>query len=317
MTDLSNDEPQPGGASRTHNRATLPRRKYGSGSDELSIVGLGGIVLSKVDQDSADRIVAEAVEKGVCYFDVAPTYGEAELRLGPALAPYRKDVFLACKTTKRLREEAEAELNRSLERLRTDHVDLYQFHALNDLAKDVDVAFGKGGALEAFVQARKDGRARHLGFSAHSVEVAMVAMDRFDFDSVLLPVHFASFCAGNFGPQVIEKARSKGMAVLALKPLAHCARPSKGREERRAFPNCWYQPLSDPDQAALSLRFTLSQPVSAALPPGDESLFRLAVDIAMNYEPLTDQEQARIRDWAAETPPLFRYDEAENKSYVA
>jgi len=317
MRDSSQDNAQTGETGRAGNRPTLPRRRYGRGPEELSVVGLGGIVLSRLEQDHANRIVSEAVEKGVCYFDVAPTYGEAELRMGPALAPYRKHVFLACKTERRLRKEAEAELSQSLERLRTDHVDLYQLHALIDVEKDVDVAFGKGGALEAFVQARKDGRVRHLGFSTHSVEAAMVAMERFDFDSVLLPIQFASFYAGNFGPQVIEKARSKGMAVLALKAMAHCARPSRARAQRRTHPNCWYQPLSDPDSAALALRFTLSRPVTAALAPGEESLFRLAVDIAMNYQPLTADEEDRVGAWAAETPPLFIYDEVENKSHTA
>lgn len=92
------------------NPARLPRRPYGRTGERLSIIGFGGIVVSGVEQEHADRVVAQAVEKGVNYFDVAPTYGDAEIKLGPALEPYRKDVFLACKTTQRTKEGAAAEL---------------------------------------------------------------------------------------------------------------------------------------------------------------------------------------------------------------
>jgi len=295
-------------ATRTHNAATLARRPYGKTGMKLSIIGLGGIVVSKIEQERADRIVAEAVEKGVNYFDVAPTYGDAELKLGPALQPYRKKTFLACKTTRRDAEGAEAELTRSLKRLRTDYVDLYQLHAITDVEKDVDAAFAKGGAMETFLAARKAGRVRYVGFPAHSVEAAMAAMDRFDFDSILFPVNFACWCAGNFGPQVIAKAREKGAAVLALKVLAYRAWPSRKDPRRRAVPKCWYEPLFDRDQAALGLRFALSQPVTAALPPGEPALYDLALDLAMNYKPLTGGEQEQVKRWAMKTKPMFRYD---------
>ena len=160
------------------NASKLPRRAYGDTGERLSIIGFGGIVVSGAEQEHANRIVAEAVEKGVNYFDVAPSYGDAEIKLGPALEPYRKDVFLACKTTQRTKEGAAAELKESLKRLRTDHLDLYQLHALSDREKDVDVAFGPGGAMEVFLEAKKQGQVRYLGFSAHSEEAALAAMER-------------------------------------------------------------------------------------------------------------------------------------------
>ena len=196
------------------NPALIPRREYGKTGVKLSIVGFGGIVIAGAEQEHANRVVAEAVERGVNYFDVAPTYGDAEVVLGPALEPYRKNVFLACKTTQREREGAEAELKQSLERLRTDHFDLYQLHGIMSVEKDVDIAFGKGGAMEVFIEAKKSGQVRHIGFSAHSVE--------------------------------------------------------------------------------------------AAIPPGEEELFRRAIDLAMKFRAITPEEEDEVRTLAAKMNPIFR-----------
>ena len=287
------------------NAPKLPRRAYGDTGERLSIIGFGGIVVSGVEQEHANRVVAEAIEKGVNYFDVAPTYGDAEIKLGPALEPYRKDVFLACKTTQRTKDAAAAELKESLKRLRTDHLDLYQLHAISDVEKDVETAFGKGGAMELFLDAKKQGRARYLGFSAHSEEAALAAMERYDFDSVLFPINFATFYEGNFGPRVIEAAKSKGVARLALKAMAKQRWPEND-PLRKQYPKCWYQPLTDRKEAKLGLYFTLSQPITAAIPPGDESLFRLALDLAMGFRPVSQREKETLRQMAHSLDPVFR-----------
>lgn len=285
---------------------TLARRPYGNTGISLSIIGMGGIVVRDAEQDHANRIVAEFVGRGVNYFDVAPTYGNAQDKLGPALEPHRKDVFLACKTAGRTAAEAAGELRHSLEVLRTDYFDLYQLHAVTDVAKDIDTVFAKGGAMETLTAARKAGQIRYLGFSAHSVEAAFAAMDRFDFDSILFPVNFATYHTGHFGPQIMEKAESRGLARLALKALARQKWPDDHDPGRKLYPKCWYQPLTDPREAALALRFTLSQPVTAALPPGDESLFRLALDVASaGISPLTDPESQELQALAERLNPVF------------
>ena len=289
---------------KTSNSPTLPRRPFGTTGIPLSVIGMGGIVVMNAEQEHANRIVAEFVERGVNYFDVAPSYGNAEDKLGPALEPFRKNVFLACKTTKRTRDEAAAELKQSLEKLRTDHFDLYQLHAVTDLAKDIDAVFAKGGAMETFIEAKKSGQVRHLGFSAHSVEAALAAMDRFDFDSILFPVNFATYYAGHFGPQIMEKAQAKGVARLALKALARQKWP-ENHPDKKQYPKCWYQPLTDRHEAELGLRFTLGQPVTAALPPGEESLFRLALNLASNISPLAESESQELKALAAGLNPLF------------
>ncbi len=287
------------------NPARLPRRPYGDTGVKLSIIGFGGIVVMNAEQDHADRVVAEAVEKGVNYFDVAPTYGDAEVKLGPALEPYRKNVFLACKTAERTRDKADAELKASLKRLRTDHLDLYQLHAIQDVEKDVDVAFGKGGAMETFVEARKAGVVRHLGFSAHTPAAALAAMERFDFDSVLFPINFACWHAGEFGPEVVRVAESRGVARLALKAMARRPWPDKEHPLRKRFGKCWYMPVHERDEAERALRFTLSRPITAAIPPGEEELFRLAVDLAMDFRPLTDAEATQVAEWGESVKPIF------------
>jgi aryl-alcohol dehydrogenase-like predicted oxidoreductase len=276
------------------------KRPYGDTGVSLSIVGLGGIVVANLPQADADRIVAAAVERGVNYFDVAPTYGDAEDRLGPALKPFRDDVFLACKTEKRSRTESAAALRTSLDKLQTDHVDLYQVHGLQSL-DDARAACGPDGALGTLVEARDSGAAKFLGFSSHSVEAALYCMEQFDFDSVLFPLTFPSYYKG-FGPQVVAEAQRRGLAVLALKAMAH--RPWPEGAERRAA-KCWYEPFDAPDAAETALRWTLTLPVTAAIAPGEPVLFDLACDIAERFTPLGADAIRAVESQAASIPALF------------
>jgi aryl-alcohol dehydrogenase-like predicted oxidoreductase len=289
----------------SENPAGLRQRKYGRAGVKLSIIGFGGILVDGAGQQHANRLVAEAFEKGVNYFDVSPTYGDAELKLGPALEPYRKKVFLACKTGQRRREGASEELDESLKRLRTDYLDLYQLHSITDVKNDVDAVFARGGAMEVFLEAKKQGRIRYLGFSAHSEQAALAAMDRHDFDSVLLPINFAAFYKGDFGHKVIAAAKSKGMAILALKSLARQQWPEDD-PLRKQYPKCWYQPVTEREDTRLALYFTLSQPVTAAIPPGEESLFRMALDLALNFKPISRRDLEKVKQMVESLNPIFQ-----------
>jgi len=284
----------------------LPRRRYRD-NVELSIIGFGGIVVVGLEQQEANRLVAESVELGVNYFDVAPSYGngEAELKLGPALQPYRKQVFLACKTQQRDAAGARRELERSLERLRTDHFDLYQHHAVTSL-EDVERIFAPGGAQELLLKARDEGKVRYLGFSAHSVAAALAMLDRFPFDSVLFPINFVCYSQGNFGPQVVARARESGAARLALKALAYTRWPAGTDRKKTRTPKTWYQPVADEKLAQQALRFTLSEDVTAAIPPGDEKLYRLALQLAAQFRPLSPGERKQLFALAAGVEPIFR-----------
>jgi predicted aldo/keto reductase-like oxidoreductase len=299
MTPTKSTEPTLSG-----NAATLPRRPYGKSGVELSIIGFGGLAVAGMPQEQANRLVAEVIERGVNYFDVAPTYGDAQDRLGPALRPYRTNVFLACKTTERTADAAAAELTRSLQVLQTDHVDLYQLHGLIDVAKDVDAAFAKGGVMELVAQAKKSGQVRHVGISAHTAAAALAALERYPFDSVMFPVNFASWLAHGFGPEISAAALARGTARIALKAMAR-QKWAPGDPAKRDHPKCWYQPLTDPHEAALCLRWTLSQDVTAAITPGEEPLIRLAIDVAQNYQPLSAQEEQFVRQLAVSVTPIF------------
>jgi len=276
------------------------RRTLGRTGAELSLVGLGGIVLSGLPQAEADRLVSEAVDRGVCYFDVAPTYGDSQYRLGPALAPYRDQCFLACKTAERTAADSARELEESLRALRTDHVDVYQLHGLASL-EEVEKVFAPGGAMETFGKAKEEGKARFLGFSAHSSEAAREALRRYPFDSVLFPFNFACWYQGKFGPEVLEAAQQAGAGRLALKAMALTSWPKDGRK----YEKTWYEPLEDPELAALALRWTLSLDVTAAVPPGEPSCFWRAVTIAEQFRPIEPEETERLRELAAGLEAIF------------
>jgi aryl-alcohol dehydrogenase-like predicted oxidoreductase len=293
----------------TGNQKPIPKRKLGKTGEELSIVGFAGIVVMDNSQSFANNIVAEAVDRGINYFDVAPSYGDAQARLGPALEPYRKNVFLACKEGAGqeegdwTRDSAAKTLDESLRQLRTDHVDLYQFHALSKMS-DLEQIFGPKGAMEAFQAARKAGKLRLIGFSAHSVEVAIAAMDRYDFDTILFPINFVLFSQANFGPQVIEHAQKKGMGIMALKGMAKTTWPESMRNDH-PHDKCWYQPADFPHQAALGYRWTLSRPITAAIPPGDERYFRLGMDVGQQFKPVTNEEEQKLLASATGVNPIF------------
>jgi len=293
------------GMVRKKTAGMIEKRSLGSTGAMLSIIGFGGIVVMNATAEESSNAVREAIEAGINYFDVAPSYGNAELMLGPALEPYRKDVFLACKTGKRTKAEARVELEQSLRNMRTDFFDLYQHHAVTSM-EDVDILLGPGGAMETFIEARKEGLIKYIGFSAHSVEAAMALMDRFDFDTILFPFNYATWNAGNFGPQVMARAREKNMGILALKAMAKG--PWAQGSDRSRYPKCWYEPLITPDDIKMGLRFTLSHPVTAAVPPGEAELFRMALAMRNDLKPLKKSEIISIRNKAASGVPLFSYE---------
>jgi aryl-alcohol dehydrogenase-like predicted oxidoreductase len=281
----------------------IPRRTY-KGDVTLPIVAFGGIVVVGMEQKDANRAVAEAFDRSANYFDVAPSYfdGEAEMKLGPAVAPYRAESFLACKTMERGAAGARRELEQSLGRLKTDHFDLYQFHAVSKIG-EVDQILAAGGAAETFVKAREEGKVRFLGASVHDAAAAIALMDRFPLDSVMIPLNFVLVHEGNFGPQILAKAKEKGVARIALKSMAHTTWPS---HEHDAWRKCWYQPIDDPELAEKAVRFTLSEDITAAIPPGEIALFRMALDFAGRFRPLEPYEREELFRKARGVRPLFR-----------
>jgi len=283
-------------------KKTMQKRILGKTGFEVSIIGFGGILVSGEEQKTADALVREAIERGVNYFDVAPTYGDAEDRLGPALEPFRNEVYLACKTTQRKADDAKRELHESLKKLRTDYFDVYQLHGMTT-QEDFDQVFASGGAMETLIEAHEQGLARFIGFTGHSVEIALALLDRFEFDTILFPVNWVNHFNANFGLQVIAKAHSLGMGCMAIKAMARTVWP-KGEE--RTYRKCWYQPVTDPEETALAVRFTLSEPIATAMTPGHADLFRRALDVGDTFTPLSDAERNALHERAAGLEPIFK-----------
>ena len=300
-------QPDLSGIARISAPGKIEKRSLGRTGEMLSMIGFGGILVRDATTKEAAETVKMAIDAGINYFDVAPTYGNAEVMLGPALEPYRKNVFLACKTTKRNKKEALEELENSLKNLRTDHFDLYQFHAVTTM-EDVEQIFAPGGAMEAFQEARKAKKIRFIGFSAHSVEAAMAMMERFDFDTILYPVNYVTWHAGNFGAQVLEKAKQKNMGILALKAMAKGPWPKDA--DKSKYPKCWYEPLTSPEDIRMGLRFTLSHHVTAAITPGEVELFKIALSQSDTLKPLKDKEIVDIKTKGLAGNPLFKYPRA-------
>jgi aryl-alcohol dehydrogenase-like predicted oxidoreductase len=289
------------------NMEMVPRRAWKDGI-ELSILALGGIVVCKMPQEEGSRRVAEAYERGINYFDCAPSYfdGEAEMKLGEALRPYRNKVFLAEKTQKRDAKSGRVELEQTLQRFHTDHVDLYQFHAVGSM-EDVDKILAPGGAAELFFAAKKEGKARHLGFSAHNAPAAIRLMDALELDSAMFPVNVNAWENGGFGPQIMAKAKEKGMARMALKALAMGLWPKEMKESERPWAKCWYEPIAEPEMAKLALRFTLNQDVTAAVPPGNEKIFDMAMELASGPLPVLSAEELEgLKGSVGRVEPVFR-----------
>ncbi|MBP5209584.1 MAG: aldo/keto reductase, partial [Clostridia bacterium] len=246
-----------------------------------------------------DRCVAYAVEQGVNYFDVAPTYGDAQQKLGRSLVPYRDRVYLACKTAQRRRREAEEDLRRSMELLHTDHFDVYQLHGLST-DEDVDVAFGPGGAAELLRDLREQGIARRIGVTAHNERVALRALSLCDFDTVLFPFNWHMHMAHDMGSRLLAAARERGMGVLCMKSMIERAWDRDERQTSR-YPKSWCKPFDTETDARLLLaavRYAASLGVDVIIPPGNFEHFSFAVEHGREIfdTPLTDEDRALLAE---------------------
>ena len=232
---------------------------------------LGAAALSRVSQEVADRTLEVLLEHGINHIDVAASYGDAELRVAPWLQREPGHFFVATKTNERRAEPARAELERSLERLGVDHVDLWQLHNLADPI-EWDTALSPGGIIDAAVEAREQGLVKAIGITGHGTQVAAThrrSLTRFDFDSVLLPFNYLTmqnrYFAENFdGLQAT--ARERNIAVQTIKSIAY--RPWMGRTRTAST---WYQPLSDPSDIELRCAGPSAGRASSSSPPATSS----------------------------------------------
>ncbi len=282
---------------------SLPTRAFGRTGHHSSVVAFGAAALAVLPQPECDRVVEEALARGINHFDVAPSYGDAELLLGPSVARHRGRMFLACKTRERKRWKARAELDQSLRRLRTDHLDLYQCHAIGS-ATDVLQILGPRGALEAFAEAKEQGLVRFLGLTGHHCGALEDALRRFPFDSVMFPLNPLQAAlehpAADYRP-LLRTARELGVAPIGIKAIAW--RPWPNGEERSH--HTWYQPLTGSDDIRRAVHWSLSHDIATTVLPSDTRLWPEILAAAASFSGLTEDEAKLCIASAPHASPLF------------
>ncbi len=261
----------------------IPKAPFGRTGHMSTRVIFGAAALGRVTQEEADRTLDLLLEYGINHFDTAASYGEAEDRMGPWMAKYRKQIFLATKTGERTYEKAREQLHRSLERLRVDNVDLIQLHALIDPG-EWKVAMGPGGALEALIEAKEQGLVRFIGVTGHEISIAamhLLSLNRYDFDSVLLPWNYLlsknPLYAASF-EAVLKVCRQRNVAVQTIKSLAR--RRWDDRPRTRAT---WYEPLEEQADIDLAVHWILGQPDIFLNSTGDIHVLPKLLDAASRF----------------------------------
>jgi aryl-alcohol dehydrogenase-like predicted oxidoreductase len=277
-------------------------RRLGRTGHESSVVSLGGAALWDVTQEEADAAIQMAIERGINHFDVAPRYGQAELRAGPMVERYRKEIFLACKTTERSRVSAWESIKRSLDKLRTDYFDLYQLHMVSD-AETLNVVTGPGGALEAVVEARDQGLVRYIGITGHRPYVQIEAINRFDFDTVLFPLNRVLAAHPNDYTEfrfLVDTAQKKDIGTITIKAIAKQPWNPGVRMYRT-----WYEPFTEQVDIDKSIWYTLSQGISTAVLPADLRLWPKVIDAAERFKSMGEKEQEAVISEATVYKPIF------------
>lgn len=269
------------------------KRRFGNTGFEITPVIYGGIVSMEDGQHSSDKYVSWAIDRGINYFDVAPSYGDAQEKLGNSLIPYRTNIHLACKTGCRMKVDAQKEFEESFRLLHTDYFDVYQMHALSR-QEEVDQAFGPGGVMEMMVKAKKQGLVRKLGITCHNQAVALRAMSLYDFDTVLFPLNWHMNIGHDMGTQLCKIAKEKDMGILAMKELIERSWMNQGERESSQFTKSWCKPIDieNKELRLAAMKYTISLGANTLVPPGDFVNFSF---VAQNIEeclehPLTEDD---------------------------
>lgn len=264
----------------------------------ISRVTYGGIISMDEGQEDADRFVAHAVERGVNYFDIAPSYGNAEQMLSPSLKPYRDKVYLACKTEKRDGAQAKAALLNSLKVLQTPYFDVYQLHGMAT-QEELQQVFAPGGAMETLIWAKKEGLIRHIGITAHSEDIVLKCLDLFPFESVMFPMNWALGLNTGWGDRIAERCKAEDIGLLAIKTIIH----RNWREgEEKTYPKSWCKPITGNEALAIAgMKYGLYKGAVSLVPPGNFEHFNFMlnnIDSCLK-NPLSAKELEMLRQEAA------------------
>ncbi|GIK74619.1 MAG: oxidoreductase [Chloroflexota bacterium] len=273
----------------------IEKRLFGRTGHMSTVTLFGAAALGSVSQAEADRTLDLLLEYGVNHIDTAASYGDAELRIGPWMARHRKDFFLATKTGQRTYAAAREEIHRSLDRLRVDSVDLIQLHALVH-PDEWDTAMGPGGALEACIEAREQGLVRFIGVTGHGRTIAAMhrrSLERFDFDSVLLPYSYTVMQDEVYEHDfelLFKMCQERNVAVQTIKTITRG--PWATTERTRST---WYQPLEAQSDIDLAVHWAMGRPGIFLNTVGDIHLLPRVLDAAARYERRpTDEEMKAL-----------------------
>lgn len=271
----------------------MEHRRLGRTGHDSSVAILGGAAFWACSPADAEAAFSMALDRGVNHLDIAPSYGEAEVLLGPLIPAVRERLFIGCKTQRRSADGARAQLEESLRRMGTDHVDLYQLHAVTDL----EVLDERAGAIEAILAARDEGLVRFVGVTGHDLgapEAHLEAVRRYDLDTVMFPVFprvWADEVYRAHADALLAEAAARDLGVMGIKAVAR--RPWDAGADR--FAASWYEPFTDDERIARGVRFALSTPgVHAFCTAGDLTLLPRILDAAAAYEPMAaaDRDEA-------------------------
>jgi aryl-alcohol dehydrogenase-like predicted oxidoreductase len=284
----------------------IPTAPFGRTGHDSTRVIFGAAGLASMRQERADEVMATLLRHGVNHIDTAAGYGDSELRIGPWMREHRKDVFLATKTGERTGDAARAELERSLERLQVDHVDLIQLHNLVE-PDEWETAHDRTGAVEALAQARDEGLTRHIGVTGHGVRIARMhlrSLERFPFDSVLLPYSYVALTDDAYRADVEELlgvCAANEVAVQTIKGVSR--RRWRDDDDRRRF--AWYEPLMDDGAIGRAVRWVLGNPQVFLVTTSDATVMARILDAAEGdlTRPTDAEMQADVDALAME--PLF------------
>ena len=283
----------------------MQTRRFGRTGHMSTVAIFGGAAFSKITQEEADRVIEQVIEAGVNHIDIAPSYGQAEERVGPWMPRERQRFFLGCKTQERTKEGAWNELRQSLKRLQTETFDLYQFHAITKM-EELDAVTMKGGALEAFVEARERGLFKYIGITGHGVnapQIYLEALRRFDFDSVLFPLNFVQLANPEYrkyAEELIAQCNAKDVGTMIIKAIT---RAPWG--ERPHTATTWYEPFEKMDDIQRAVNFALSYEITGLCTAGDTRVLPLMLKACENFVQLNQAEREQMIQSADEYEPLF------------
>ena len=283
----------------------LQTRRFGRTEHMSTVAIFGAAAFWEISQEQADRVMELVISSGINHIDVAPSYGQAEERLGPWMQRERERFFVGCKTMERTREGAWSELHQSLKRLQCESFDLYQLHAVTSF-DELEAVTAPGGALEALVEAKRAGLVRRIGITGHGVEAPAIylkALQRFDFDSVTFPLNFVQ--AGNAkyyqgAKELIRQCRSRDVGVMVIKSIAQG--PWGEKEKTHAT---WYEPFSQMDEIQKGINFVLSHDVTGICTAGDIGLLPLVLKACEKVVPLSLEEREKLIESGRAYQPLF------------